>query len=387
MPAETDSIPRTTLQDLFFTLRVAGKDKSVTLELLRQHFCVDRERKATGDLLWSTAAYNAQELNRLGLLEVGSIPKNRRAYEQFRQKQVSLTDRGRDMLSLLGQSPGGAYDLLFKLMFAAHPYLRAFVRAINKGSLMAPVVTSLKEHVSPKYANTIALADDVAKKNFDSATFTDNVERRLGRPLTAEERASLSSGARTLLEEVALSAATEDPTEFAKKFLLKVNDYVMPALFTTEGLVFDYRTHRTLWAFGQEWKLWLSTSDHPEFDGRLVFRTATIRPTPDGTSIDDLVFESGLMKTGENFLQKLYNAYIKVQRLTKGTYALAWQLRAVFCFDNACQESVFDRLMEVYYTGSDEFDLDLEIQRQHGQYDRPLRIGNRKIGLVRVIKK
>jgi hypothetical protein len=191
----------------------------------------------------------------------------------------------------------------------------------------------------------------------------------------------------SLLDEVALSATGEEPTEFAKKFLLKINDYILPTLLKKEGLTFDYRTHRTLWSFGQEWKLWQSTSDHPEFDGRLVFKTATIRISKSSDRIDKLVFDSGLAKTKEKFLDKLYNAYLKVQRITKDTYVLAWQLRAVFCFDNRCQESVFHRLMEENYIGSDKYELSLEIQRQHGQYDRPLRVGNRKIGLVRVLKK
>jgi hypothetical protein len=387
MPAETDSIPRTSLSDLFFTLRVAAKDTAITLELLRQHFCVQRKRKVSGDLLWSTAAYNAQELGRLGLLEVGPAPKSRRSFEQLRDREVAITDAGRKLVTLPKEQRAEAYDALFKLMFATHPYLRAFVRAINKNHLFAPVVTSLKDHVSPKYATASALVEDVSRKQFDVDGVIAALDRRMARPLTSDERSGIVEGVRSLLDEVSLSAMSEEPAEFAKKFLLKINDYVLPALLRGDGLTFDYRTHRTLWSLGQEWKLWQSTSDHPEYDGRLVFRTATIQTTSDERGVAALLYDSGLNRTADGFLPKLYNSYIKMQRLTKGTYALAWQLRAVFCFDNRCQESVFDRLMEEHYTGSDEFDLTLEIQRQRGQYDRPLRVGNRNIGLVRVVKK
>jgi hypothetical protein len=387
MPNETDSIPRTSLSDLFFTLRVAAKGAAITLELLRQHFCVERKRRVSGDLLWSTAAYNAQELGRLGLLQVGPIPKSRRSFEQLRDREIAITDSGRKLVSLPKENRAEAYDTLFKLMFAAHPYMRAFVRAINRTHLFAPVITSLKDHVSPKYASASALIEDVSRKEFDVDAVIASLERRLARSLGSDERSSIVGGVRSLLSEVALSATAEEPTEFAKKFLLKINDYVLPALLKGDGLTYDYRTHRILWALGQEWKLWQSTSDHPEYDGRLVFRTATIQVTTDDRSVADLLYDNGLKETAEGFLPKLYNSYLKMQKLTKGTYALAWQLRAVFCFDNRCQESVFDRLMEEHYTGSDEFELNLEIQRQRGQYDRPLRVGRRNIGLVRVVKK
>jgi len=272
-------------------------------------------------------------------------------------------------------------------MYASHPYLRSFVKVINHSYIFAPVVTSLRDHISPKYSSAVNLIEDIVKKDFDMDVLCQLLEGRLKRSLTSLEHGELSVGLRTLMNDVGLAATSEEPTEFSKKFLLKINDYVLPILLKKQGLAFDYRTHRTLWSFGQEWKLWQSTSDHPEYDGRLVYRTATINLAHSGDRIDRLVFDTGLDKTREEFLDKLYRAYIKLQRTTKGTYSLAWQLRAVFCFDNRCQESVFDRLMEENYTGSDKYELALEIQRQRGQYDRPLRVGNRNIGLVRVLKK
>jgi hypothetical protein len=272
-------------------------------------------------------------------------------------------------------------------MFGAHPYLRAFVKAVGKGPIFAPVLTSLKDHLSPKYASASALSEDVAKRELDMDGLLKALERRLRRPLRMKEQSDIVRGMQEILDEVALSAAMEEPTEFAKRFLLKVNDCVVPALLDTGGLAFDYRTHRILWSLGQEWKLWQSTSDHPEYEGQLVFKTATIEVAADRHQVIGLLYDSGLKRTAERFLPKLHSAYLKVQKLTKATYALAWQLRAVFCFDNGCQESVFDRLMEEQYAGSDDYELNLEIQRQRGQYDRPLRVGNRNIGLVRVLKK
>lgn len=389
MPVATDSIPRTTLADLFAALRVVAKDSPTTLENLRQHFCVVRKRKTAGDLLWSTAAYNAQELNRLGLVQVRAIPKNKGNFERLKEGSVKITEAGSKLFNLFNESRAEAYDELFTVMYASHPYLQAFVRLLNEVHFFAPVVTSLKDHVSPRYSSATLLVDDVSKASIDIDSFFQSLERRLKRPLTSQERIDMSKNMNSLLSEVAvaatLAATNEDATDFAKKFLMKINDFVLPAIFNSDGLRFDYRTHRILWSLGQEWKLWQGTSDHPEYDGRLVYKTATIEVSPSGEKVNRLSFDSGLAKTRENFLDKLHDAYLKMQRATKGTYAVAWQLRAVFCFEHRCQESVFDRLMEEHYTGSDQYELMLEFQP--GRDSQRLRIGRRNIGLIRVIKK
>lgn len=383
MAIETDSLPRIRLEDLFLTLREFEKEPVTTLERIRCRICVNRKEKLGGGLYWSTARDNAIELHRLGLLEAGSFPKDKKAYELMKEKQLRITETGSALLAQFRSDRGAAYDDLFKSMFLVHPYLRSFVRAILRQHLVAPVVTSLKEHVSPRYATAKQLCDDAAEKRLDIDSLLALTEKRIQRALTSAETAAVSAGVRILLDESAYSAISEEPIEFAKKFLLKLNDIVLPDVFRSIDLAFDFRTHRTLWAFGQEWKLWQATSAHPDYDGRLVHRTASICLNVGGEAVDDLVYDSGLKNTGENFLLKLYQAYQKL----KSTYVPAWTLRAVFCFDHSCQESVFDRLMEEYYTGSEEYDLQLEIHRQKGQHDRPLRIGNRNIGLIRVVRR
>jgi hypothetical protein len=383
MATETDSLPRIKLEDLFLTIREFEKEPASTLERLRCRICVNRKQKLSGDLYWSTARDNAIELQRLGLLEAGSFPKDKKAYESMKEKRLLITPAGNDVIALFRSDRSAAYDGLFKSMYAIHPYLRSFVKAITKQHLIAPVITSLKDHVSSRYASAKQLSDDVAKQTFDTDSLLSVTESRIQRSLNDTEVNTISSALRILVEESAYSAISEEPIDFSKKFLLKLNDIVMPNIFRHMDLAFDYRTHRTLWGFGQEWKLWQSTSAHPDYDGRLVHRTATIRLTPEEASVQSLTYDSGLKKTAENFLPKLFQAYQKI----KNTYVTAWNLRAVFCLDNLCQDSVFDRLMEEHYTGSDEYGLQLEIQRQKGQYDRPLRLGNRNIGLVRVVKR
>jgi hypothetical protein len=65
----------------------------------------------------------------------------------------------------------------------------------------------------------------------------------------------------------------------------------------------------------------------------------------------------------------------------------AWELRGVFCYDNRCQLSVFNRLFDESYSGSEEYKLQLEIQRQKPQHEVAVRAGQRNIGAVRVVKR
>jgi hypothetical protein len=312
MSPTTDSIPRITLGDLFFALKVIAKDSPTTLESLRQHFCIQRKLRIAGDRLWWTAMANAQELNRLGLLDLGALPKSKARFEHLKNRPVAVTQAGAQLSSQLSENRSDAYDQLFQLMFRSHPYLRAFVRAIHETHLVAPIVTSLKDHISQKYASASSLVEDISRGYIDRSAFLQNLERRLKRPLNLQEQSEITSNLKSLLDEVTSQATREEPTEFAKKFLPKLNECVLSAIFKNEGLSFDYNTHRTLWSFGQEWKLWQSTSDHPDYDGRLIFKTATVQISAPGDSIEGLIFNSGLNRTGENFLNKLYNAYIKL---------------------------------------------------------------------------
>jgi len=383
MASETDSIPRIKLEDLFLILCEFEREAWITLERLRCLICVNRKQKLGGDLNWSIARDNAIELHRLGFLEANSFPKDRKAYERMKHKQMRVTVTGKDLLSLFRSNRGAAYDELFKSMYKSHPYLRSFVRAISQQRLIVPVITSFKQHISPKYGSAKQLSNDVSTKHLETDSLLSLTERRIQRSLTSEEVSGISLGIQTLLEESAYSSTGDEPIEFAKKFLSKLNDIVLPNIFAKMDLKFDYRTHRTLWAFGQVWKIWQATSAHPDYDGRLVYRTAKIRVKDTGEIVEDLIFDSGLKKTEENFLFKLFQAYQKLE----GTYAPAWALRAVFCFDNTCQESVFDTLMEAHYTDSGEYEVQLETHYQKGLHDRPLVIGNRNIGLIRVIRK
>lgn len=384
---ETDSIPRIKLTDLFIALREFEHDEVRSLEDLRLKICTNRKKTASGDRYWATARDNAIELQRLGFLTSGPFPKDRRAYESMRQKKLRITEIGQRMLLQFKHNRAEAYDELFMRMYATHAYLRSIVKSLLSGPLFVPVVTSAKEHVSTRYASAGVLVEDVSRKELDTDSLCGNLSRRLKRELSADEITEIREGTWRILQEWAAAATVEDAPAFSKKFLQKLNDIVLPAVLRSQGLPFDFKTHERLWSFGKEWRLWETTVRHPDWDLRTVFGTASIELSANGDRVQRLIFDSGLERTAEHFLDKLYSAYQKLQQKGRGTFTMVDELRAIFCYDNRCQESVFDRLVSEYYVGSEDYELNMEIYRKSGQHDRPIRIGNRNIGLVRVIKK
>jgi hypothetical protein len=272
-------------------------------------------------------------------------------------------------------------------MYTSHPYLQAFIKVLMREPIRVPVVTSAKEHVSTRYASPHVLTEEVSRKELDVDSLISNLSRRIKRPLSEDEKIHISEGVWRLLEEWASVATMEDSSNFAKKFLQKLNDVVVPPLLRSEGLTFDFQTHKTLWSFGEHWKLWQSTVWHPDWDLRIVFATAMVQLSPGGEKVIKLVFGSGLEKIRDHFLEKLFIAYQKLQEKGHGTFAEVDELRAIFCYDNRCQESVFDRLVSEQYGGSDDYELNMEIFRESGRHNRPIRIGTRNIGLIRVVRR
>jgi hypothetical protein len=387
MTTPIDSIPRVSVQDLVIALRLFEGTAETTLENLRLRFCYARNKRTKGHYLFATAVIVAGEMQKLGLIEAGALPAaSSKAHETSKKKAIKVTERGQELLRLFQTDRGAAYDRLFALMYAAHRNLQTFVGVILERNLFAPLATSVKDHVGASYATGSALADAVAEGTFNVEEPLRLLTQRLGRALTDDERTEIKTGVETLVRDSQMSATTEEGTEFAKNFLGKLNDVVIPALFRTDGLPFDYRTHRTIWSLGEEFKLWGTITSHPDYNGTVVYRTASIILSPDKEQVQELVFDSGLKKTGENFLGKLFAAYQKLQAQRKTKLVSAWELRSIFCLDNRCQQSVFNSLFERDYAGSDTYNLHFEIQQVKSRHEKPLRAGQRSVGTILMTK-
>lgn len=386
MATDKDSIVRITARDLFISLMLFKKNHDSTIENVRLRLCTDRKKRRKGTYLWSTARDTVSELRRLGLIEGGPLPRDHRQYQDMSGNKLSVTSGGKSLIERFYSDQADAYDHLFSLMFQEHLYLRNFAKIVTKNQILAPVLTSVKEHISSRYSSTTILADDISNGRLDTENLIGSLASRLGRELEQYEKNQILQNLDILVAESQVSSSVDDPSDFAKKFLIKLNEIVIPGIFQSNGLGFDYRTHRTLWTLGQEFLVWWATTSHPAYDGSLIFPTAAIQVSDDGNSINKIVFASGLENTDKDFLSKLYSAYHLLQKLKNLSYVAAWELRSVFCYENRCQPSVFNKLFDKYYTGSKKFRLHLEIQRSKPRNEKSLLAGKRKIGTVRVTK-
>jgi hypothetical protein len=382
----TDTVPRITARDLFLILRTFEQVSESTMENVRLRLCHDRRMKRRGTFLWSTARDILGELDRLGYVSDVPSPKTARQFEEMAVAPVHITEEGKSLLSKFEEDKGDAYDTLFKRMYERHPYLQSLALLLQRERLFAPIISSMKEHVSDRYTSTSLLAEDVANHAFDIENFLGRLSGRIQRQPGEEETREIREGVAALVREAALSAAQEELASFAKNFMEKLNHIVIPALFRKSGIAFDYRTHRTLWSLGEEFRLWCITRSHPDYDGLLVYSTARIQFTQDNLAIANFNFDSGLAALREDFMRRLYESYQMLQAKRDVTFVPAWELRSVFCVENRCQRSTFDRVFAEHYLGNGEYKLHLEIQRTKPQHEPILRAGDRNIGSIRVFK-
>ena len=384
----TDTIPRTTIADLLFALRILSKGHHpVTLEGLRKHFCVNRRARIAGNGLWSAAVANVHALGRLKLVETSVTIRNKAAFERAKETYIEVSDEGRRVARLLDENRASAFDEMFTCMYRHHAYLRAFVSALAKGVVFVPVVTSLREHVAKRYSSAAFLVQDLQSGSFAFDEFLANVRERMfsaGRVVTSEQESAIRSRLEALTMAIDAPPTPEQRTDFAKSFAARLNDIILPILLEDYGLKFDYKTHKVLWGFGQEWKLWQSTTDHPLFFGRVVFRTGTVKAQ--GDQVEEIAFDRGIAATRPDFLKKLHESYTKLQDRGGGTFAHASQIRAFFCHENLCQETVFDKLLEEHSGGSSEYSVTLEMARLRSPHERHVRVGRRNVGLIRVVR-
>ena len=382
----TDTVPRVAARDLLLILRTFEQSPESTMENIRLRLCHDRKMKRRGTFLWSTARDILGELDRLGYVSSAPSPKTSRHFEEVATMPVRISEDGRALLATFANDKGAAYDSLFARLYEQHPYLQAMVAVLQRQRLLAPVISSMKEHVSERYTSASILAEEIGKGTLDIEGLLGRLVHRIGRPLSDDETREIQEGVADLLRDAAMSAIQEELPKFAKNIMEKLNHVAIPALFRRDGIGFDYRTHRTLWAIGEEFRVWCVTRSHPDYDGWLVYPTARFELSADGKQVSKMIFDSGLAHVREGFLRRLFEAYQQLQALRGSTYVTAWELRAVFCVENRCQRTTFDKVFAEHYAGDDAYRLHLEIQRNKPQHEDALRAGDRNIGTVRVIK-
>ena len=163
---------------------------------------------------------------------------------------------------------------------------------------------------------------------------------------------------------------------------------MIPAILRRDGLGFDFRTHRTLWAMGQEFRVWAVIRSHPEFDGWLILSTSKnfCEVTTGSRTCSLRLWPNSLRGTAS--WASSTAAYQKLQALKSRDvrcqhgHCVPYSASTITANRRCSTHSLMSPLVSPMVTG-----FDLEIQRQKPQHEEPLRAGKRNIGSIRVAKK
>jgi hypothetical protein len=253
---ETDSVPRVSARDLFMVLQIFDRRPETTLEEVRLRICVDREKQRRGTALWSSARDTAGELVKLGLIEGTTYSRTSRLYEAMKSNKLTLTNDGKQMIGLLKVDKKKAYDELFQQLVARHAYVRDFIRTLKRTEFIAPVISSMKDHVAPRYSTNSYLTADLAAGKFETKIFLARLAERLRRELRPAEETEIVEKLREMVGESKRSAVLDDGIKVAKLVLNRLNDIIIPAVFRSDALGFDARSHRALWSMGEDFRTW-----------------------------------------------------------------------------------------------------------------------------------
>src|SRR5687768_2071387 len=94
--AETDSIPRTNVRNLMSAVQFVARARTTTLDALRVKLNTDRRDSSAGTRGYSTARDVASELAKLGLADVGPLPKDSKGFEKKRDTKIRIIDAGEE---------------------------------------------------------------------------------------------------------------------------------------------------------------------------------------------------------------------------------------------------------------------------------------------------
>ena len=110
--------------------------------------------------MWTVARDVLIELQKLGLVEAGVLPRTQSLAERHADTPCRVTDAGRALADVCKENQGRALDRLLVAWVNLHPYFRAFVTRLHKEPLYIPDVTSVKqigaEAGSDQFAERIA---------------------------------------------------------------------------------------------------------------------------------------------------------------------------------------------------------------------------------------
>jgi hypothetical protein len=340
--ANTDTLPRASVQQILGALRFIARSKTATFEQVRAAIVrfAARRSPASADAKWTTARDVLAELQRLGYVSGGPIPRQKNVLARFRESLFEVTPEGLKMATSYESGPSQAFDELLHVWLRYHSYFRAFIGRVSTGPLHIPDITSVKDvngHSIEK-ASSEVMAAKVAEKcssRLRSAGVASEIRNAFTKEVLDRFAALVSEVSLASLDAKALVDAVEDRV-------------VVPSLLTAEALPFDPVTLQHLIKASQDFFLASWTSSHPDFAGRIVFSTCDLDPSPraDAAAPTYAIVHHGKTYAWPLFENAVDLGYKKLAEGDRRSYVSAYELRALICVQLRIQPAVFAACLE-----------------------------------------
>jgi len=379
----TDTIPRAGVEQILSVLELLATSSKTTFEQVRLHLLA-RSRRAAPASRWALGTVARDivvELQRLGFIDAGTIPRTIADADRLGESPCAATDKGRELAELAKRAPGRAMDNVMVAWMAHHPYFRALVVRLHKAKLYVPDVTSVKQ--------IGAEASSTEPVEIVAARIADNCLKRLaavGFPRIQAE--VFGNAARVRLQHLHGTLSLSDLD--AKRWVDTVQDkVVLPAFLDAEGLPFDPVTFQHLLKMCRDFYAASWTTSHPDYALRVIFPTCDFTPdlTKDPTATVTGVVHHGKTQVRERFVPALRAAYRRLEA-TSGTYVDAYKLRALVCTDLQVQPRVFATCLKELLDAGPSPDLTIYTELP---FDPPppgedhLEVDRTRIGLIKLV--
>lgn len=365
---------------MLHVLTIMADGKGNTFEAVRTQLISTTRRKAppSREALWTVARDALSDLQRMGFLKVGPLPRKRSEVNRLRETPCEITAHGADLARLSQIRRGKAYDQLLVAWMNHHPYFRAFTARLLPAVMYVPDITSAKQ-----LGKDLPLppdAKDLAKRINDSC-----LSRLAGVGFSAEKTAAFASTVENKVSLLGHSLANRD----AKKLVDTIQDnVVLPAILESENLRFDSVTLQHIIGCSRDFLSAGVTVCHPSFVGRVFFSTCDFSPDinakPNATVSE--VIHHGRLFASDRFVASLASAYRQLKG-SSSTYVDVYPLRALVSVNLRIQPSIFAMCLERVIDGSMRADFSVYTELPFTpppQGESYLEVKGRRIGLLRL---
>jgi hypothetical protein len=377
-----DSIPRVGVGQLFDVLGLVASTNHCTFELVRALLCKTAKRKAppSREAMWTVARDVLSDLQRLGFLRAGALPRKRSEVNRLRETPCEITDNGAELAQLHQEKKEKAFDKLLISWINGHLYFRAFTARLLLSPMFVPDITSIKQLGKDL---SFPLDPKALVKKINESCIS-----RLAVTNFPAEKATIFSAAvedRVLRLSSAKALANID----AKKLMDTIEDnVVVPAILESENLHFDAVTLQHLLGCARDFYSASVTSSHPSFIGRVFFSTCDFSPDIGKDPITNVsdVIHHGRSFASDRFVASVVSSYKQLAG-TSSNYVDIYALRAQVSVDLRIQPSVFAICLEQIIDGNIKAGVSIYTELPFNpppQGESYVEIRKRRIGLLKL---